>query len=70
MLKPIKQFYVCTHTPAYSDFEEAVQIAKDEDCVVDVWWLPSTWAGWYHEYVFEHSDPGAIMEKLPRSYGV
>ena len=70
MLKPIKNFYVCSGLPTYSDFEEAVQIAKDEDCVVVVWWLPSKWAGWYHEYVFEHSDPTSIVEKLPKSYGV
>ena len=70
MLKPIKNFYVCTGMPTYSDFVEAVQIAKDEDCVVVVWWLPSKWAGWYHEYVFEHSDPASIVEKLPKSYGV
>ena len=70
MLKPIKTFYVCTNKPIYSDFEEAIQIARDEDCIVEVRWLPNTYVGWYHEYVFEHSDPYALVEKLPKSYGV
>ena len=70
MLKPIKDFYVCTRIPTYSDFEDAVRIAKDEGCVVELRWMPSTWAGWYHEYVFDYSDPTAIMEKLPKRCGV
>ena len=68
MLKPIKNFYA-GNLPTIEDWQEAAQIAKDEDCVVVVWWLPSKWAGWYHEYVFEDSDPVKLDEKTPKVYG-
>ena len=70
MLKPIKTFYVEPGIPDYSDWVQAVDIAKTEQCVVEVRWLPNRWAGWYHEYVFENSDPGELNQKTPRVYGV
>lgn len=68
MLKPIKTFY-SEINPTYSVFEEAKQIAIDEDCVVEVRWLPNILCGWYHEYVFSDSDTVALTDKVPKVYG-
>ena len=70
MLNPIKTFYIEPRIPDYSDWVQAVEIAKAEQCVVEVRWLPSKWAGWYHEYVFENSDPAKLATNTPKVYGV
>lgn len=67
MLKPIKTFY-SEINPTYEIFEEAKQIAIDEDCVVEVRWLPNTVCGWYHEYVFDKSNPAELAAKVPQVY--
>ena len=69
MLKPIKTFYADT-VPTLDDWDDAVRIAKDEICVVELRWRPNIWTGWYHDYVFEDSDPTELDEKTPRVYGV
>jgi hypothetical protein len=68
MLKPIKTFY-SEINPTYSVFEEAKQIAVEEDCVVEVRWYPSCYTGWYHEYVFADSDVVELADKVPKVYG-
>jgi hypothetical protein len=68
MLKPIKTFYV-KGIPNLIDWEEAVNIAKEESCVVELRWMPNIMTGYYHEYVFEDSDPVKIDEKTPKIYG-
>jgi hypothetical protein len=68
MLKPIKTFYSKSN-PTYATFEEAKQIAINEDCVVEVRWYPNMMAGWYHEYVFDNSDAVALTAKVPEVYG-
>ena len=68
MLKPIKIFYVDS-VPSLEDWEEAVNIAKEESCVVELRWMPNIMTGYYHEYVFEDSDPVKIDEKTPKIYG-
>jgi hypothetical protein len=70
MLKPIKTFYVDDRIPQLDDWHEAVKIAKTDKCVVEIRWLPNIYAGWYHEYVFENSDPAELDAKTPRVYGV
>ncbi len=69
MLKPIKTFY-SEINPTYSVFEEARQIAIDEDCVVEVRWLPHIMTGWYHEYVSAESDITVLANKVPQVYGL
>ena len=69
MLKPIKTFYVAG-VPNYNDYIEARDLARDENCVVELRWCPNVWTGWYHEYVFENSDPAELDAKTPRVYGV
>ena len=68
MLKPIKTFY-SNRVPSLDDWYEAVRMAKEEACVIEFRWLPSVYAGWYHEYVFEDSDPVKLDEKTPKVYG-
>ena len=69
MLKPIKTFYVKGY-PDLADWEEAVRIAKEESCVVELRWMPNIYAGYYHDYVFEDSDPIKLDEKTPKVYGL
>jgi hypothetical protein len=69
MLKPIKTFYV-KDIPNLVDWEEAVLIAKEEACVVELRWMPHIMTGWYHDYVFEDSDPIKLDEKTPKVYGI
>ena len=70
MLRPIKTFYIDKGIPTYEDWKQAVEIAKEDECVVEVRWLPNIYAGWYHDYVFEDSDPVKLDAKTPRVYGV
>ena len=69
MLKPIKTFYVGAY-PDFADWEEAVRIAKEESCVVELRWMPNIMCGWYYDYVFEDSDPIKLDEKTPKVYGL
>ena len=69
MLKPIKTFYVKGY-PELVDWEEAVRMAKEESCVVELRWMPNIMCGWYHDYVFEDSDPIKLDEKTPKVYGI
>ena len=69
MLKPIKILYAGA-IPMLDDWREAVRIAKDETCVVEVRWCPHIMAGWYHDYVFADSDPAELDDKTPKVYGI
>jgi hypothetical protein len=69
MLTPIKTFYV-EGAPSYEEIVEARDTAQREYCVVELRWLPDIFAGWYHEYVFNDSDPQEIYDNLPRVYGL
>jgi hypothetical protein len=68
MLKPIKIFYA-GNLPTFEDWQEAVRIAKEEECVVQVIWYPNRWAGYYHEYVHDFSNPEELDKKTPKAYG-
>ncbi len=68
MLKQIKTFYAGA-CPDLADWEEAVRIAKEESCVVEIRWYPNIMTGYYHDYVFEDSDPVKLDEKTPKVYG-
>ena len=68
MLKPIKTFYSEVN-PTQLVFEEAKQIAINEDCVVEVRWYPNIMCGWYHEYIFANSDTTELAAKVPKVYG-
>ena len=70
MLKPIKTFYTDGGVPTFSDWLRAIEIAKVERCVVELRWCPHIMAGWYHEYVFEDSDPTLLDAKTPKVYGI
>lgn len=71
MLRPIKTFYVIDKSvPQLTDWEEAIRIANEETCVVEVRWCPSIMAGWYHDYVFGYEDPKELDAKTPKIYGV
>ena len=66
MLKPIKTFYA-GNLPTLEDWQEAVKIAKEENCVVQVTWYPNLWAGYYHVHLLsrqrQFSDQALHKEK-------
>ncbi len=68
MLKPIKNFYA-GNLPTIEDWQEAVRIAKEEECVVKVYWYPNIVAGYYHDYVYDFSNPEELDKKTPKVYG-
>lgn len=70
MLKPIKIFYIEDGIPQLDDWREAVKIAKADNCVVEIHWMPSIYTGYYHEYVFDDSDPENLDARTPKVYGV
>lgn len=69
MLKQLKTFYV-ENIPSYEDYCKARDIARDENCVVELRWCPNTFAGWWHEYVFENSNPVELDAKTPKVYAI
>ncbi len=62
MLRPIKTFYV-VGTPNYSEFTEARDIAREENCVVELRWMSDILVGYMHEHVFEDSNPWELTNK-------
>ena len=71
MLKLIITFCVEPSTiPTVADWTEAVNIAKENNCVVELKWMPNILTGWYHDYVFGYEDPVELDAKIPKVYGV
>jgi hypothetical protein len=70
MLIPIKTMYVGT-IPTKEDLVNAKHICNDENCVVELRWMPATFAGWYHLYIMKDSDIDYMYEyQVPKVYGV
>jgi hypothetical protein len=65
----LKNYYV-PDIPTKEDLEEAKQICIKENCIIELRWCPNIYAGWYHEYVFEDSDPAELDAKTPKVYGI
>lgn len=71
MLIPIKIFTVKTSTPALHDLEEAKQICINEDCAVELRWMPHILIGWYHLYITAEDDIYKMYEEqVPKVYGI
>jgi hypothetical protein len=71
MLIPIKIFTVKTNVPALSDLEEAKQICINEDCTVELRWMPHIMTGWYHLYITAEDDIYKMYEEqVPKVYGI
>ena len=67
MITRVKTYFV-KDKPSQTDYEEAVEIAKKEDCMVELVWH---WkgSGWFHQYLrntddaelfFKHVEPMPI----------
>ena len=70
MLKTIKVYTVNTGVPSLADLEEAKEICVDEDCAVELRWMPNIVAGWYHLYIDSTSNVYEIYDKqVPKVYG-
>lgn len=71
MLIPIKVFTVNGGIPSIDDLGEARQTCIEEECVIDLRWLPNAWAGWYHLYIDKDTDiEYAYEHQIPKVYGV
>jgi len=66
----IKNYYV-EGIPSKEDLEQAKQICIEENCVIELSWCPSVYAGWHSVFIKQDSDIDYLYErKVPRVYGV
>ena len=70
MIIPMKHYYAGTR-PSKEDLQECKEICIKEDCIIDLHWLPSSWAGWYHIYIEKDTNIDYAYEhQVPKVYGV
>ena len=71
MLIPIKIFTVKTSVPALSDLERAKQICINEDCMVELRWMPNIMTGWYYLYITAEDNIYKMYEEqVPKVCGI
>lgn len=72
MLIPIKIFTIKARSiPTLIDLEEAKQICINEDCAVELYWMPHSLADWYHLFITAEDDIYKMYEELvPKVYGI
>ena len=71
MLIPIKIFTIKTSTPVLHDLEEAKQICINENCAVELRWMPHILIGWYHLYITAEDDIYKMYdEQVPMVFGL
>lgn len=71
MLIPIKLFTVEGSIPAKEDLVEAKQICIEEDCEVELRWIPNILTGWYYLHIDKDTDIDYAYEyQVPKVYGV
>lgn len=57
-------------TPTLEDIKECVEIAKRDNCVVNLLWYKQ-YSGKYSRYIWANNDPQEYFNKhIPRIYGV
>jgi hypothetical protein len=70
MLVLIKNYFI-DHIPTKEDLTEAKQLCINEDCVIDLKWCPSVFAGWHHVYIDKNSNIDNVYEtQIPKVYAV
>ncbi len=67
MLKK-KETYICNTIPHDEDIEKGMEIAKENDVVVEIRWQVSYW--WYNVFIRSDSEFDDIKNKIPRIYGI
>ena len=67
MLKK-KETYICNTIPHDEDIEKGMEIAKENDVVVEIRWQVSYW--WYNLFICSDSEFDDIKNKIPRIYGI
>ena len=71
MLIPIKIFTVTTNVPTLGDLEEAKQICINENCAVELRWMPDILTGWYYLYITDEDNIYKMYEEqVPKIYGI
>ena len=69
MLIPIKTFY-CGGLPEKKDLIEAKQLCIEENCTVELRWMPNILVGWYYLFIKADSDIEKMWEdQVPKVYG-
>ena len=67
MLKK-KETYICDTIPDDEDIEKGMEIAKENDVIVEIRWHVSYW--WYNVLIRSDSEFDDIKNKIPRIYGI
>ena len=70
MISEVKR-YMCPFdtTPKDDDIEKCIELAKQNDCVIELFWRMK-WSGNYSRYIYPESTFDEIKESLPKIYGV
>ena len=72
MIKEIKTYLIdeLSTTPTLDDIQACVEIAKENDCIVELNWIMK-WSGQYSRYIRATDDPQEFYDtKLPKVYGI
>ncbi len=68
MLKK-KEIYICDTIPHDEDIEKGMEIAKENDVLVEIrWHVP--YSGWYNVFISSDSEFDDIKNQMPRIYGI
>lgn len=63
--------YVCEFdkTPSEDDIKQALQLAKEHNCVIEIVWTLK-WSGTYKRMFDSETTFEAAMNSLPKCYGL
>ena len=74
MIKQIKEYFVVgRNTPEKEDIAEAIDIAKNNHCIVRIRWtiVYSGYSGSYKRYIYEDDDVDDVYEnRIPHVYSI
>ena len=67
MIKELKTYILdFNSTPTKEDVEFCINKAKNEDCVVKLFWR-TKWSGEYCRYIYPSSDIESVLNSLPKN---
>ena len=65
----VKEFFAENRIPTNYEIQEAIDIAKEENCVVKLTWFIN-YNGYHHIYIKKDMTLEECVAKIPRRYGV
>ena len=65
----VKEFFAENRIPSNYEIQEAIDIAKEENCVVKLTWFIN-YNGYHYIYIKKDMTLEECVAKIPRRYGV